>query len=246
MLGEPDYARWAVELARAAFQGFVRNSRSGEVLGVYWKMSTDFSRPLVAVSGLHDALDGFITFREVQHAVANISAGAVATDLDPAIVALAALCRNRDWTTDDPLGLGGLLFDACRLCQLTDEREDTRLLHSILESCRKGLLALLAQTQLQRPSSHRLAFRELGLAIGLRSVSTIARHTRSYQASSAVRAAIEKIGEHASLGDEIVAFWLTEAQRRQKNWRDHQDINDVMLATALAPDTFLRIGVDGL
>jgi hypothetical protein len=245
VLGEPDYARWAGELATAAFKGFVRKSPSGEVLGVYWKMSTDMSRLLVAATGLHDALDGVITFRQTQHAVANISA--VATDLDPAIAALSALCGERDWTTDDPLGLGGLLFDACRLCQLmTDGREDIRLLQSILESCRSGLLALLAQRQLQRPPSHRLAFRELGLAIGLSAAPMITRHARSFQATTAVRASIDGIAEHAPLGDEIVAFWLAQAQRLQKNWRDHQDINDVMLATALAPDTFLRVGVDRL
>src|SRR5437762_4046238 len=59
VMGEPDYSRWAAELGAAAFTGFVRRSRFGEVLGVYWKMSTDLSRPLVAASGLHDALDGF-------------------------------------------------------------------------------------------------------------------------------------------------------------------------------------------
>src|SRR5438132_4968 len=37
------YSRWAVELGAAAFREFVRRSRSGEVVGVYWKMSTDLS-----------------------------------------------------------------------------------------------------------------------------------------------------------------------------------------------------------
>ena len=35
-------------------------------------MSTDLSRPLVPAMGLHDALDGFITFREVQRAIAKV------------------------------------------------------------------------------------------------------------------------------------------------------------------------------
>jgi hypothetical protein len=64
--GEEDYARWAVELAEAAFKGFARRARSGEVIGVYWKISTDLSRPLVPATGLHDALDGFITFEEAR------------------------------------------------------------------------------------------------------------------------------------------------------------------------------------
>jgi hypothetical protein len=61
----PEYAHWAGELAQAAFKGFVHRSGSGKLVGVYWKMSTDLSRPLVPAMGLHDALDGFITFREV-------------------------------------------------------------------------------------------------------------------------------------------------------------------------------------
>ena len=67
--GNSEYSRWAFELGEAAFRGFVRRTRSGEVVGVYWKMSTNLSRPLVVATGLHDALDGFITFREAQHAI---------------------------------------------------------------------------------------------------------------------------------------------------------------------------------
>ena len=58
-----DASKWAVELGSVAFHGFARRSGSGQVVGVYWKMSTDLSRPLVPSSGLHDALDGSITFR---------------------------------------------------------------------------------------------------------------------------------------------------------------------------------------
>src|SRR5271169_756914 len=50
------YARWAVELGDAGFKGFVRRSRSGEVAGIHWKMSTDLSMPLVPLMGQHDAL----------------------------------------------------------------------------------------------------------------------------------------------------------------------------------------------
>src|SRR5204863_8709141 len=66
--GDPAYARWVVELAEAAFEGFGRKTGSDEIVGIYWKMSTDLSRPLVSTSGLHDILDGFITFRQARHA----------------------------------------------------------------------------------------------------------------------------------------------------------------------------------
>ena len=71
-----DGCRWAVELASAAFDGFARKSQSGEVLGLYWKMSTDRSRALVPATGPHDGLDGFITFREIQHTCTNSPANA--------------------------------------------------------------------------------------------------------------------------------------------------------------------------
>ena len=35
-----DAPRWAVELGKVAFEKFARRSGSGEVVGVYWKMST--------------------------------------------------------------------------------------------------------------------------------------------------------------------------------------------------------------
>ena len=151
-----------------AFDGFARKSQSGEVLGVYWKMSTDRSRALVPATGPHDGLDGFITFREIQHTCTNYPANAAASNLCPAIEALAPLCLQRDWATADPLGLGGLLFDAGRLCQLMNEdrADDIRRLEEITGGCRRGLEALLAEKQLNRPLSYRLPFRELGLAIG--------------------------------------------------------------------------------
>jgi hypothetical protein len=104
VIGDPNYSRWAAELGEAAFRGFVRRLQSGEIAGVYWKMSTDLSRPLVAATGLHDALDGFITFREAQCAIASTPTIAGAPGLGPAIEALSVLCRHRDWTSDDPLG----------------------------------------------------------------------------------------------------------------------------------------------
>src|SRR2546421_6709695 len=150
--GNAGYARWAVELGEAAFAGFLRRSGSGEAIGLCWKMSTDLSRPLVSAMGMHDALDGFITLREAQHAVAAMSADVGANDLSAAIESLSALCRHRNWMTDDPLGLGGLLFDAGRLIRLIDEEPiEVDLLESLLVACLEGLMTFLAGSSLNRP-----------------------------------------------------------------------------------------------
>ena len=239
-----DASKWAVELGSVAFHGFARRSGSGQVVGVYWKMSTDLSRPLVPSSGLHDALDGSITFRELLHAGAK-SPDIRATDLDEAIESLSVVCQQRDWTTDDPLGLGGLLFDACRLCQLIGEQRfgDAHLLEQIIDGCRQGLRALLAGGHLNLPPLHRLAFRELGLAIGLRALPVIASITKSRIGSKpGLQRAIELLLPYQSLAGDIILVWLPYAQHPDKNWRAHQDINDVMLATALIPDLFLSVG----
>ena len=95
--------------------------------------------------GLHDALDGFITFREVQHAIAKIPDHPEVKGLNKASEALFALCQHGEWTTDDPLGVGGLLFDACRLCQLIREEQlrELRLLEAVIQGCREGLMLVL-------------------------------------------------------------------------------------------------------
>jgi hypothetical protein len=240
------YALWAVELGEAAFKGFVRRSGSGRVVGVYWKMSTDLSRPLIPAIGLHDALDGFITFREAQHALAKSPIHAGVAALSPAIKSLSALCQHRDWTTDDPLGLGGLLFDARRLCQLIGEERpsDVRLLQEVLNACCHGLTVFVASRHLNQPVLHRLAFRELGLAIGLKALPIIADAIKkdTFGNWTVLRRTVDLLLPYESLSEDIVSVWLPYAQNQDQIWQSHQDINDVMLATALIPDMFLLDG----
>ena len=243
--GDRAYVLWAGELAQGSFRAFVRQSASGEVVGITWKMSTYLSRPLVPAMGLHDALDGLITFWEIQHAMQDHTGF---DDLDQAVEALLPLCQHKDWSTDDPLGLGGLLFDACRLCQLprSEHQRDVRLLEELLQACSRGLTALLASRHLDRPTSHRLAFRELGLAIGLRALPMIAeaikRDGGQLRDSSNLRQLIEQLLPYEALSGEIVDFWLPHAHHQDEGWDAHQDINEVMLATALVPSMFLSVG----
>ena len=236
----PAHAEEALELGEAAFRGFAGKSASGNLIGIYWKMSTDLSRPLTFAMGLHDALDGLVTFREVQDVIAKTHPKTSDSDLTGAITSLSNLCRSRDWGTSDPLGIGSLLFDACRLSQLPQRHGDDRLLKEITNAFENGVTALLAGQLLTRPASQRLAFRELGLAIGLKAIPTIVELNKNAR----------KIGPHLpeilqsqyqSLAEEIISAWLPCAQTADQLWQAHQDINDVMLATALIPDTFLSV-----
>ena len=55
--GEEKYATWAAELLLTS-EKFIY--RKGNQLRMYWKMSTDLSRPLVFSMGAHDPLEGLI------------------------------------------------------------------------------------------------------------------------------------------------------------------------------------------
>jgi hypothetical protein len=227
------YAEQAIELADAALQRFAHRSATGNVVGIYWKMSTDLSRPLTFAMGLHDALDGFLTFREVQNVISKTRDKTSAGDLTKAINSISSLCRSKNWGTSDPLGIGGLLFDACRLSQLSHGPGDHRLFEEITNACEECIRAFLASRFLTRPASHRLAFRELGLAIGLKAVPTILEPSKNHRLPK---------GRHSqSLAEEIITAWLPCAQAPDELWHAHQDINDVMLVTALMPNTFLSV-----
>jgi hypothetical protein len=242
-----EYAQWADELAHAAFKKFLRTSGTGKPIGVYWKMSTDLSRPLVPAIGLHDALDGFVTFREVQHGI-EISGGTEANGLSQASESLFGLCEHGQWATEDPLGIGGLLFDGCRLCQLVGEQNgrELGLLEDVMQGTADGLMILLKTGYLKRPAEHRLAFRELGLAIGLRAVPIIARAvdngSKAFGSRSSLLRLIDLLLPYERLSEEIIDLWLPHAEDPDESWRAHQDINEVMLATAIAPSRFLSVG----
>jgi len=237
--GHSAHAQEALELGEAAFRGFARKSASGSVIGIYWKMSTDLSRPLTFAMGLHDALDGFVTFREVQHVVSKTHAKA-SNDLTATVKSLSNLCRSRDWSTSDPLGIGGLLFDACRFAQLPQRHDDDGLVEAIENAYDTGIRAFVASQLLIRPVSQRLAFRELGLAIGLRAIPIILGPTKHAVESDRGLPKRSQV-QYQSLADEIIRAWLPCTQSPDELWQAHEDINDVMLATALIPDTFLSV-----
>jgi hypothetical protein len=184
----------------------------------------------------------------VQYGIAKIQTHPEGNALDQASEALFALCQDGDWTTDDPLGVGGLLFDACRLSQLIREGQlrELRLLEAVIKGCHQGLMLLLERGYLNWPIPHRLAFRELGLAIGLRALPIIAdageKNWSTFESRPELPRTIDLLLPYESLSEDIVRAWLPHAQPQDEIWQAHQDINDVMLATALIPGMFLSVG----
>ena len=202
-------------------------------------MSIDLSRPLVPSMGQHDPLDGFITCLELRHTASLFASASAGPDLDDAIAGFGRMVEDGDWITADPLGIGGLLMDAERLHVLVIRAglPYQELLRSLLTAALDGLRQYTRMGELDQPVSSRLAFRELGLAIGLQAIARTEQDARAGTHSDSngaqVRYLLDSLAAHASLGLIIQRFWLDPAHRRHPTWTAHVDINDVMLATSL-------------
>jgi hypothetical protein len=241
--GDPAGNQWAREMAWAVHKHFTYSLAGGRVKRMYWKMSIDLSRPLVSHMGHHDPLDGLITYQQLR----ATSIGSIDPDLDAEIAELAAICQGKDWATDDPLGLGGLMADACRLAQFSalGHPDETDLLENLLDASRRGLNVWAARHNLKHPAEYRLAFRELGLSIGLKAVSRIKalveRRNNGLSRNNRLTALIGSLAGCTDLIREIESFWQRPEHRRADSWTAHQDINDVMLAASLAPEGYLEL-----
>jgi hypothetical protein len=240
------YSTWAMDLARTAHRAFAYPVPGGGPKRLYWKMSIDLSRPLVASMGHHDPLDGLITYCQLQ-VLADRDQERQGSGLEAEINDLAAMCLDQDWTTDDPLGLGGLLSDGYLLAQLTVDFGESRLnlLDDLLAAALDGLVSYRHNDILTAPAPYRLAFRELGLAIGLRAAQRLEdlvnRNPETFAVHSSVPAHLNALLPYLPLGVGIEKFWLQPENRDNSTWVEHQGINMVMLATALAPDGYLTL-----
>jgi hypothetical protein len=195
--------------------------------------------------GHHDPLDGLVTCAQLDATAAWLEP-ASGSRLADAAADFAAMLEPGQLATPDPLGLGGLMSDAYRVEQLLQQGAwptDEDLVEALLAAILAGLHRYARHPDLQSPASHRLAFRELGLAIGLAAVERMhqdaQREPGRFRASAGARAALEQLSRYAPLRAQIESFWLALEHRRGRAWLDHEDINDVMLATALVPESFL-------
>jgi hypothetical protein len=218
-MAEPRFNRWARQLAETAHRSFVRDSR------MFWKMSIDLSRPLVASMGQHDPLDGYVTCLELRATAAHFGMAAEEPTLGQALSDFERLMVGVELETADPLGLGGLLMDARRIEQLMRHGAAAapELFHALLAAARLGLARYVRQGDLRRPANVRLAFRELGLAIGLSGIEAMSSEGSEFSPYLPLRRAIQ-------------SFWLEPENQLVRTFTEHRDINEVMLATSLAPE----------
>ena len=235
------YSIWSRELAATAYAAFSYPTHEDGPRRKMWKMSIDLSRALVPSMGKHDPLDGYITSLQLATTAAALPEPVIGPKLDHAIAGYAAMVLGGDWLTDDPLGLGGLLVDAYRVQQLQIQgaRFQPELLEALLEAAIEGLHFYKNSGELQQPPQYRLAFRELGLAIGLHAVERMQALIDSDDNVLAVNprlhAQLGTLMQYAPLREHIDNFWSHPEHQQGSSWSEHRDINEVMLATSLIP-----------
>ena len=245
--GDSTYNIWAMELAKTIHARFTYDPTSGGQKRMYWKMSIDLSYPLVPSMGHHDPLDGFITYSQLQATATKYSERSTGLDLHAEIADMANICKGKSWVTDDPLGIGELLGSAYKAGQLivSGYLEQTALLEVLVGSSLPGLDSYGRKNPLRVPADYRLAFRELGLSIGLRAVERLERlieeNPRLFNKKLPLHSQIKRLMQYRSFSEIIEMFWLEDANQEADSWIAHRDINRVMLATSLAPDGYLTL-----
>jgi hypothetical protein len=241
--GDLTYNRWGMELAKTAHAAFTYSTPNGQK-SMYWKMSIDLTRPLVPSAGQHDPLSGFITYNQL---CAFAPESPRWPDLREEIEEISSILEGKELTTDDPLGIGDLLCDAYKVAELILKGYWKRvdLLSVLLKSSYLGLEKYLREDPMKLPAELRLAFRELGLSVGLRAVEElqkiISENPDPFGDERTLRAYIEGLVRRVSLIQEIEGFWLEPANRKTDGWMEHRDINMVMLATSLCSGGYLGL-----
>lgn len=193
-LEEEKYMTYAIDLVNAS-KKFIDNGK------MYWKMSIDLSRPLIPSMGQHDPLNGYVTFK-----IVDINSK---RKLKEPIEKMYNITKKIRLPTTDPLGVGELLVDCYRLYQIDEDHE---LIPDILDAADFGLQSFNIRT-------HGLAFRELGLAIGLEGAKKM-----------------DVFESDWDMKTEIINYW-----KEHKDWSENKDINQVMLATSIKPEEYLRV-----
>jgi len=245
--GNLRYNRWALELAKSAHAGFTYTVPASQSKRMYWKMSIDLSRPLVSSMGQHDALDGLITYLQLMATAVNDPAMSAELNLGREISEAMSMCEDKNWLTDDALGIGGLLTDAFKVTQLIvrSNLQLTNMLSTLLHSARGGVDAFSLTDTLSYPAEYRLAFRELGLSIGLQTIEkmmqVIQQYPEHFPEQKSLISQLADFSPHLPLIKKIETFWLTAINQQSNTWTEHIDINSVMLATTLGPNGYLLL-----
>jgi len=201
--GDPKYNHWAIQMAESIHPRFVYNRDSAQP-HMYWKISIDMSKPWVRSEGNLDPYDGYITYRMLHDysSEKNVLKREI-EDMQKMVTA-----KYRSYSSDDPLDLG----EAVWIAHWYPSEDWSKTLTSKSLS---SLEYLYSRGYFDMPVRYRLAFREFGTTIGVKT--------------------------NKAAGAE----WLQRAEGLNQFWeknlysRDH-DITPVMYCTSLIPGVLDR------
>ena len=239
------YSIWAVELAKRAGPAFTYMPPGRARKRMYWKMSIDLSHPLVFSMGQHDALDGLVTFNELVLGAQKNDAGP-GLDLTDEIGEIGKMLSLEDLPTDDTLGMGGLIADAARVAQIGKAGVLVKegLVEALIDASLTSVEFFSLSGDMMLSAESRLAFRELGLSIGLKGIPLIRASLTDPSSGRRSKELLRKLTDlerFTPIGLGIDEFWTSPRNQKASTWTEHREINIVMLATSLAPDSFLSI-----
>ena len=223
---EKKYLDQAAELIKACEKFIYCNA---EPAGMFWKMSTDLTHPLVRSMGAHDPLEGLIACESIM--VTDEKKASLLEDLRNQF---AYLCQSKSWSTIDPLGLGILLANVKQSATIMKQKEELPAsMHprKLLDESIYGLESFSSHFNNAIDANQRLAFRECGLSHGLRVL------WKNRDSVSQFVPEIDALDRYMHLVDAIEDFWSQQENRQGPTWTDHLDINAVMLAASLAEKT---------
>ena len=235
------YLKFGAELVGGIHNKFTY--QSGNRKRMFWKMSIDLSRPLVPSMGHHDPLDGFITYYQLDTQLQLDSPSSLKQGMED----LKSIMQMQDFSTTDPLGLGGILSDVFRVLQLYLNTNDQYLLSLFKDLLKASLTGLKGynRRKLDMPAEYRLAFREFGLSIGLQAAvhmkDLFSDYHDQFKNSEELEQLMGDVLKYLPLRESIHKFWGEEKNRKTATWKGHLDINMVMWATSLTSGGFLKI-----
>ncbi|KAI9736171.1 MAG: hypothetical protein M1834_001056 [Cirrosporium novae-zelandiae] len=251
--GDISYNSQAISLAKAVHPRFMKDP-SAKRPRLYWKMSMDLSEPLVFSEGNLDPIDGYVVFSILQ-AVAGQN-GILANEIASYKRILDTKWPN--YSSSDPLDLGMTLWTAHwflgkeewadSLCKRALASTSMSRSYPPYLKPLQGWEYLISNLFLldelvnefhffSRPPRRRLAFREFGTCLGIRSI--LQSQPTSFNSE-------EQGNGLETLASDIVTTWETEKvvpdvlshENKQKDGLE--DITAVMYAAALWPGALQR------
>ncbi len=218
-LDNNDYFKQAAEMSLAG-KKFITEKNGN--LHMYWKMSVNLDRPLVSSMGAQDPLEGLLSALKVQQYYEDI-------DLTDYVDKLTQLCAGHDWTTTDPLGLGGLLLDVIKALELKESTDppDSVKPEKLFREAIRGLQEYTKRKDVAEPVHFRLCFRECGLSLGLNTLGAYQPWLEKHDINYA------DLEPYLSLADEIEEFWSEPVHRESNPYIEHLDINDITFAASI-------------